>query len=465
SASGSQRNEAAHGLLSLVPPLVAAATVRAARGQRPMPLQAGWIGFAYAAGAGMGAIRAFVQRSARESWAARTQEQVRVEARVAQVRAVLGENTGHHFKRALAAVGMKSAPARAAAAEQAARPASETSKEKGSTLFEVAGPVPIEPEAARSLWLTDHQARRLARFAAQMEEAPLDADDEVFTLIGGLDAFGLPATGQHFCSRYLGDNIEVTPDRPVVQWIIDGAPAGLAGAAVWKLLNWERLASGVLPARALLVPAAIDVGGIAVHLVVRRTQLRSRVVPAIATCNALLFAEMIRRTPHPPTMADGTPAFPATSGTLGPLIVLGNYWNQLGRERYAALTVLAGIVLFAPPPERRSIDTAIYELCFAAMAFFGAKGLQERTDSERDWVTRQFQQDYQRAVSDAHRAATADQLTYYRNQLRLVRYELRRRDLQFDEDTTAWVDEACNELDAWINEAQVAMDSGQREPA
>jgi hypothetical protein len=309
----------------------------------------------------------------------------------------------------------------------------------GATLFNATFGLRVRPDRFGYLWLTNHQIQSLREFIAAADDDPADIERDIIEVepIRPQERRNvLTLVEAEVKVSYLGRST-VIPATPTwargqrLDVILDGAPAGLITAALWKLGSLAPSTMRSLPARLVLPAAAADCLGILLHLrLADKDDVHDAAVVGWALAVATGFALAVPKMQYRFRMSDGSPLFPATAGSLGAAVALGNYWSQLGRWRLPALGLLMSLPTLGAHRSIRTMRSVLWETAFTVMAFGSTLRLQERADEERALVVDGALTNYLSHVALAAAVAGREELDWYATQIAIARRELRRLRLQ-----------------------------------
>lgn len=426
-------------------PVVAAVVTQAVLGRQPRPGQIGWTLMGLASGAAVGWARKQARERALRAWDDRLAGQADAERILAEARTVMAHHDGHDVRPLLSRLQLAgSTAAGEAIAELDARKVEVSGSNTGSTLLE-ASPVAVEPQDLLFVWLTNRQRDELLRFIGDADRNP-DADrredslevelvDErhrrnVTTLIEAelrVSYLGQATTIQALPSYAKGQPLTL---------ILNSTPAGMAGAAVWKLTTARPVPSWSMPMGSVLPFAVADLLTVVVH---RSTlgfapAIHDHLVLACSAINSVGFAVAADRAQRRFNHGGTFPLCPTTAGFLGTSLLVGNYWNRLSRLRYAFLAVaVAGPMIAARRHPSRSWWLPLWEGCFAAMPCLAARNLQERMDREKAAVVNDAMDVYLDGVRRAAHDAALDVVERVGRHARLIRTETTRLRTELDD--------------------------------
>lgn len=456
--SRATRVASAVGLLGA--PLAVGAGIRQRVHGKALPGQVGWAAMAYAAGAALGWIRGRAHENARREWRSRFESDLQAERTAAYARTTLVQSPAHHFRSTLVAL-------REAGSDQAAQAIADIDRRKakivasgeGNTLMSIANSfdIPVEPGRYFHLWLTNRQLDEVRRFIDQADSAPIDPQQDTLKV-----SMTSPSERRKVHTlletdltvRYLGHQGKIETEKSFRQGqrlgiLLDGAPAGLAGAAVWKLGTSHPLPAGSLPFRVVAPSVAFDLLGILVHWKFMDDRQHDAVTVLHSMVVATGFAMVVPYTQDRLFMDDGSPIHPSTLGALGCAVVLGNYWGRLGSWRYAALGWLLLLPVIGSHPDMREVHHLIWELCFVAMAFLGTLGFQDVADAEAARVVDdELQANINRMIQTV-RDLRLSELEIFDDQVAMAKREIDRLSAELGEEAPLLLEQA-NSVGAWV---------------
>jgi hypothetical protein len=441
---------------SLVVPVVPAlvgAFVRRRRG-RPMELgQAGWGLLSVAAGWALGYSRSRQVQRLRTEFDRASARRLEVDRQAAAVRLATKSSPGHDFKKTLAVLGAYgSAPARVLAQAHGARPARVLQRATGgSTLFDVFTQLGVWPEPPDRWhhWLTPPQVATVERFVADGPSSPDDDDDAA--LVDEVSEGGLRVT---FRGRHV---VLVDPPlRPQGRVDVLAVAAGLGTA--WKLLRMRGLpAHG--PKRALLLAGVATDAATTLALALATTaDVPTDWIIASTVAAGAVFDLAARRPADPATDGGGVIGFriatapdrPATTGLLGPAVLLGCFWSEIGRHRWVMAGGLAAAWVASRPDVVSSRRAVVEESLWLLELFFASKNFQRRLRCERDDVAAALADDFQRRRQAVLRQDVDAELDRLADELRVAERELALLQDELGPDIAADLAAECDELRAWL---------------
>jgi len=439
---GDRLRAAARVLLPIVAPAVAArwSTRRRTHHRGPEEL---WGVIGTVSGFALARFRDRLQRQARNEWGQRAQHQIALEAHAAQVRAATVNSEGHSFKKVLVVLAYwGSGAAKVAASEQMERPRALLGASGGMTISDAAFGITVEPPTAGVIWLSTSQVHQLRQFLDDAELEPCDARAVIDVTSSDWSRTTL---------TYLGHHLTVEHPPPTLLSSLDPLPAGLVYGAVLKAISIIP-ALGGLPVAVTLASAVCDLVAVQQHRRHRTVahQIPVNVLPAVLA-GTLLFNGALAAGYGQALTASGAEVVPATNGTISLMLLIGQYWESLGDERWLLLAAAVAIwTVSTLSTVGRTITRLVAEAFFAGWVLSAVVGLGERIRAEAGDLERVLQDDFVRDVIAARHGAVAVELHRYQTQLDLARTELARLGSTIPDDIGSVLRAECDRMQAWL---------------
>lgn len=448
-------------------PIAAACMTSYLTGRRPRPGQVGWTIMGFTAGAAIGAIRERAHRSARQLWKDRLASQIVSETAQARARVSMPTSPGHNLApmlRILTEAGsMEAADAWRSMDDRKAAIASDPT---GNTLFHACFSQPVRPDDLGFLWLTNRQISSLHRFIDAADTAPRDItqDHIEIRLLGPSERRNVVTLLEAEVEvSYLGHTTVLAAMPSWVRGqrlgvIVDGAPAAFLGAAAWKLSTTAPSTMASLPMWFVAPAVLADALGMLLHWRIAHDEARhDGIVVGWSLAAAAAFCLTAPQVQRRFEMPDGSALCPATAGSLGAAVLLGNYWPRAGHWRWPALLVLSVLPVAGLHPSLRSRRRSLWELSFTLMAFGAAIGLQRRADDERAMLVDEELAKYVEQMRRATFASAREELDWFAKNARIVRLEASRLRRQLDGLTPGLV-AAALQTEQWVRRERRAME-------
>jgi len=402
---------------AVVPPLVVT-IVQRRRGSRFPTI--GWIwgpiGLGYGLALGRGRMHA--QRRTREEWMRRADRAEEVAWRAARLAAATGTTPGHDFKKTLLQIGaLGSEEAAGAARLQADLPRRlvEASTE-GSTLFDVAFGVRIEPPQSACLWLSPGQGAEVERFLGEALDRATDGADPVLR--------ARLVTGEGISLDVLGSSTLVRHEMPPVHARLHPTAAGFL-LSLAQLLVPQADGTPSLPIWSRMAAIGVDAVGIARFWNRPPTSAEIPWVVALSLLHSATVLVACALSPVPTRTKEGVALFASAPALSGSAIILGTHWRQLSPVQRAALpTVVAAWFAVVGASKAYRPAEVLSHLLLHLPNFVALMGLEGHVEDEAALLQQQLASRFDQRLGKLQERAFHEQVAYHREQVALAEREL-----------------------------------------
>jgi len=384
----------------------------------------------------------------------RVAAQVREEGRLAAASTAVQASPGHNFKKVLMALAASgSEPARLAAQEQVAHPASVVEDLEGTTLLRAALDLSIVPSDRADTFLSREQQRELA---ARLDQIDAEAGRS------GTELVVATVAGRSVVLRYQGRSIELAEPAPHVGGLgnVDPMPSlvlvvgACSHAITWLNPTLRAPLSVVAPASgATLLGAAV---------VRRRLSTASRGAVAIEPAPLVVAASVVPAALASLALAGRAPRGSAANRSLHPathlvfpaVIALALYGRRTSPSLRRPLTAMLA-ACWALPIARDPIarpERMILGLVWLAEAHLAARGAAMAVDDEVAELQARLRDEFAEWVGGARRSASDRELDRFQAQVELAERELAIVAPALDERLVADIRTECDEVRRWLQQ-------------
>jgi hypothetical protein len=148
---------------------------------------------------------------------------------------------------------------------------------------------------------------------------------------------------------------------------------------------------------------------------------------------------------------------PPTTGLLGPAVVLGCYWAQIGRRRWIVAGGLGAAWVASRPYVVSSPRALLEESLWLLELFFASKDFQGRVLAERELLSATLVDEFDRRRHAMLRHDVEAELDRLEEELRVAERELAIWQHELGPDIAADLAAECDGLRAWLSDPATAQ--------